>query len=91
MCLSVDFTKLTKEELDSASREHALWDTQMYKITTRGAHFVWTFYLKTKQKSSKCVLADVTYLIVAEIIRVIEEPFIFTLFVDVAIFLIEKL
>ncbi|CAF0886754.1 unnamed protein product, partial [Adineta ricciae] len=111
MCLSIDITKRTKEELGGAPREGAYiwglylegarWDTQtsqlaeaklkeitspmpvifvkaipidrmdtkgmyecpVYKIKTRGAHFVWTFFLKTKEKPSKWVLGGVALLL----------------------------
>ncbi|CAF3056070.1 unnamed protein product [Rotaria socialis] len=111
MCLSVDITKRTKDELGGAPREGAYiwglylegarWDTQtsqlaeaklkeitsampvifvkaipidrmdtkgmyecpVYKIKTRGAHFVWTFYLKTKERPSKWVLGGVALLL----------------------------
>jgi len=111
MCLSVDITKRTKEELGGAPREGAYiwglclegarWDTQtsqlaeaklkeitspmpvifvkaiptdrmdtkgmyecpVYKIKTRGAHFVWTFFLKTKEKANKWVLGGVALLL----------------------------
>jgi len=111
MCLSVDITKRTKEELGGAPREGAYiwglylegarWDMQtsqlaeaklkeitsampvifvkaipidrmdtkgmyecpVYKIKTRGAHFVWTFYLKTKERPGKWVLGGVALLL----------------------------
>ena len=111
MCLSVDITKRSKEELGGAPREGAYiwglylegarWDMQtsqlaeaklkeitsampvifvkaipidrmdtkgmyecpVYKIKTRGAHFVWTFFLKTKEKASKWVLGGVALLL----------------------------
>lgn len=40
-----------------------MYDCPVYKTRTRGATFVWTFYLKSKEKAIKWILAGVAILL----------------------------